>query len=107
MIKSGQDWAGIFATYDSDGSLKAPSSGPTGTLYIDGTSNAATVTITGSNPYKFSVTLPTLTAGQRVDMYITATLSSIATAAVSYTHLKLPTITTVLISWFAVSFTTQ
>ena len=82
MIKSGQDWAGIFATYDSDGSLKAPSSGPTGTLYIDGTSNAATVTITGSNPYKFSVTLPTLTAGQRVDMYITATISSIATAGI-------------------------
>ncbi len=82
MIKSGQDWAGIFATYDSDGSLKAPSSGPTGTLYIDGSSNSATVTITGSNPYKFSVTLPTLTAGQRVDMYITATISSIATAGI-------------------------
>jgi len=82
MLKSGQTWAGIFATYDSDGSLKAPSSGPTGTLYIDGTSNAATVTITGSNPYKFSVTLPTLTAGQRVDMYITATISGIATAGI-------------------------
>ncbi len=82
MLKSGQTWAGIFATYDSDGSLKAPSSGPTGTLYVDGSSNSATVTITGSNPYKFSVTLPTLTAGQRVDMYITATISGIATAGI-------------------------
>jgi len=82
MLKSGQTWAGIFVTRDADGSLKAPSSGPTGTLYIDGSSNSATVTITGSNPYKFSVTLPTLTAGQRVDMYITATISSIATAGI-------------------------
>jgi len=82
MLKSGQTWAGIFVTRDADGSLKAPSSGPTGTLYIDGSSNSATVTITGSNPYKFSVTLPSLTAGQHVDMYITATISSIATAGI-------------------------
>jgi hypothetical protein len=49
---------------------------------VDGVANGATVTITGSNPYKFAVTLPSLTAGQRVDMYITATISSIATAGV-------------------------
>jgi len=82
MLKSGQTWAGLFYTRDATGALATPSVGPTGTLYIDGTSNAATVTITGSNPYKFSVTLPTLTAGQRVDMYITATISGIATAGI-------------------------
>ena len=82
MLKSGQTWAGLFYTRDATGALATPSVGPTGTLYIDGSSDAATVTITGSNPYKFSVTLPTLTAGQRVDMYITATISSIATAGI-------------------------
>jgi len=55
---------------------------PSGVLYVDGVADGATVTITGSNPYKWSVTLPSLTAGQRVDMYITATISTIATAGI-------------------------
>jgi hypothetical protein len=46
---------------------------------VDGTSNAASVTVTGSNPYKWTVTLPALTAGQIVSMYITATIATIAT----------------------------
>jgi len=80
MIKTGQSWAGTFVTLDATGALATPSSGPAGVLYVDGTANAATVTITGSNPYKWAVTLPSLTAGQRVDMYITATIATIATA---------------------------
>ena len=79
-VKTGQDWAGTFVTLDATGALATPSSGPAGVLYVDGTANAATVTITGSNPYKWAVTLPSLTAGQRVDMYITATIATIATA---------------------------
>lgn len=79
-VKTGQTWAGLFVTLDATGALAAGT--PAGTLYVDGTSDAAEVTITGSNPYKYAVTLPTLTAGQRVDMYITATISTIATAAV-------------------------
>lgn len=81
-VKTGSAWAGTFVTLDATGALATPSSGPAGVLYVDGTANAATVTITGSNPYKWAVTLPTLTAGQRVDMYITATISSIATAGI-------------------------
>ena len=81
-VKSGGSWAGTFVTLDATGALATPSTGPAGVLYVDGASNAATVTITGSNPYKWSVTLPTLTAGQRVDMYITATISTIATAGI-------------------------
>jgi len=81
-VKTGSAWAGTFVTLDATGALATPSSGPAGVLYVDGTANAATVTITGSNPYKWAVTLPSLTAGQRVDMYITATISSIATAGV-------------------------
>jgi len=82
IVKSGSVWNGLFVTVDATGALATPSAGPTGKLYVDGVANSATVTITGSNPYKFSVTLPSLTAGQHVDMYITATISSIATAGV-------------------------
>ena len=56
MIKSGQAWAGSFVTLDATGALAAGT--PSGVLYVDGVANGATVTITGSNPYKFSVTLP-------------------------------------------------
>ena len=80
MVKTGSAWAGSFVTLDSTGALATPSSGPAGVLYVDGAANGATVTITGSNPYKWAVTLPSLTAGQRVDMYITATIATIATA---------------------------
>ena len=79
-VKTGQAWAGLFVTLDATGALAAGS--PAGVLYVDGVANAATVTITGSNPYKYAVTLPNLTAGQRVDMYITATISTIATAGI-------------------------
>lgn len=79
-VKTGSAWAGLFVTLDSTGALAAGS--PSGVLYVDGVADAATVTITGTNPYKWSVTLPALTAGQRVDMYITATISSIATAGI-------------------------
>ena len=80
MVKTGQAWAGTFVCLDATGALEAGS--PSGVLYVDGVADGATVTITGSNPYKWSVTLPSLTAGQRVDMYITATISTIATAGI-------------------------
>lgn len=82
MLKSAQTWAGVVVTRDATGALATPSVGPAGTLYVNGISNAASVTITGSNPYKWSVTLPSLTAGDICSMYITATISSVATAAV-------------------------
>jgi hypothetical protein len=78
-VKTGSAWAGSFVTLDSTGALSA-SADAAGVLYVDGVANAAAVTITGSNPYKWSVTLPSLTAGQRVDMYITGTIATIATA---------------------------
>lgn len=79
-VKTGTAWAGTFVTLDATGALATPSAGPAGVLYIDGTADAAAVTISGANPYKWAVTLPALTAGQRVDMYITATIATIATA---------------------------
>ena len=83
-VKSGQALSGLVVTKDSTGALATPSVGPAGTVYVNGVSNAATVTVTGSNPYKWSVTLPTLAAGDMVSVYITATISSVATAAVVF-----------------------
>lgn len=79
MVKSGQAIVVIEPTVDATGALAAPSAGPVGTLYVNGVANAATVTVAGTNPYTFSVTLPALTAGDVVSLYATATISSIAT----------------------------
>lgn len=81
MLKTLQVWTGTFVTLDATGALTTPSVGPVGTLYVAGVANAAAVTISGSNPYKFSVTLPALIAGQSVEMYVTATIAGIATSA--------------------------
>ena len=81
-VKSAQAWAGLFVTRDGNGTLSAATTGPVGALYVNGTVNAASVTITGSNPYKYAVTLPSLTAGDSVSMYITATVAGVATASV-------------------------
>ena len=82
MVKSGQVCADVIVCKDGTGALATPSVGPVGTLYVNGVANAATVTITGSNPYKWSVTLPSLTAGHLVAMYITATIATVATAEI-------------------------
>lgn len=84
MVKSAQALAGLIVCRDTTGALSTPTVGPTGTLYVDGVSNAASVTITGTNPYKWAVTLPTLTVGQSVQVYITATIATIATAAIVF-----------------------
>ena len=80
MLKTGQIWVGIFNTLDGDNIPTAPSVAPVGTLYVDGVANGATVTISNISTglYKFSVTLPSLTAGQSVEIYVTATVSGSA-----------------------------
>lgn len=57
---------------------------PTGALYQNGTVNAATVTVTNISGglYKAQVTMPTLAAGDEVELAITATVSSITDTAV-------------------------
>jgi hypothetical protein len=82
MVKTGQVWSGLIVCKDATGALATPSVGPAGVLYVDGTANAAAVTVSGANPFKWTCTLPTLTAGQCVSMYITATIATIATASV-------------------------
>lgn len=81
-VKTGTVWTGTFVCLDSTGALSTPSVGPVGALWLNGAANGASVTISGTNPYGWSVTIPTVTAGQRVSMYVTATIATIATAAV-------------------------
>ena len=73
-VKSGQIWRGLWlSTEPANGTLLAPGgAGGRGALYVNGVLNAAVVTIAGDNPYSWSVTLPTLSAGDRVSMLITA-----------------------------------
>lgn len=80
-VKGATAWSGAFVCKDATGALAAASVGPAGVLYVNGTANGASVTISGSNPYKWTLTLPALSAGDYVQMYITATAGGIATAA--------------------------
>ena len=82
MLKSAQEWAGLFVCENVEGALTTPTIGPVGVLYVNGVANGATVTVTGTNPYKWTVTLPTLMAGDLVSMYVTATIDGVATAEV-------------------------
>jgi hypothetical protein len=63
---------------------------PTGVLYVNGTSNAATVTVTNISAglYKAQVTMPTLSIGDEVEMAITATVSSVTDTAVVWGDTK-------------------
>jgi hypothetical protein len=81
-LKSGQQWSGLVVTKKADDTLSAASVGPVGVLYVNGVANGASVTVSGANPYKWTVTLPSLTAGDLVSMYLTATIDGIATAEV-------------------------
>lgn len=81
-VKSGGTWTGVHATLAATGALTAASVGPVGTLYLNGTANAAVVTVTGANPYKWSVTLPTLVAGDCVALYLASTVADVATGTI-------------------------
>lgn len=83
MVKSEQSWAGIFITKRADGTLMPASATPVGTLYVDGVEDEAIVTITGSNPYNWSLILPVLNTGQQVEIYITATVDGIDTGFIA------------------------
>jgi len=83
MVKSEQNWAGIFITKKADGTLMPATGMPVGKLYVDGVEDATVITIMGANPYKWSLTLPELSAGQQVQIYITATIDGIDTGFIA------------------------
>lgn len=87
-LLSGQTITKVFTTRNfSTGAAANADSLPTGTLYINGTANAATVTVTNitTGVYKAAVTLPALSPGDVVELAISATVSAVADNAVVYT----------------------
>lgn len=81
IVKTGQAVTAVFATSSpATGAATSADSTPTGTLYVNGTADAATVTVTNitTGRYKAAVTLPTLAAGDVVDIWIAATVGGIA-----------------------------
>lgn len=81
-LKTAQQWSGLIVCKDTTGALATPSAGPVGALYVNGIVNGAGVSFSGANPYKWTVTLPALAAGDIVSLYVTATIATIPTASV-------------------------
>lgn len=80
-VKSGQAVTVLFSTANASTGAAADATGtPAGTLYVNGTANGASVTVTNitTGLYKAAVTLPSLTAGDVVSIRIAATVSSVA-----------------------------
>ena len=80
-IKSGQAVTVLFATADATTGAATDATGtPVGTLYVNGTADAAEVTVTKitTGVYKAAGTLPALSAGRLVGLRIAATVSAVA-----------------------------
>ena len=80
-LKSGQSVTVLFSTANATTGAAADATGtPTGTLYVNGTANGATVTVTNitTGVYKCAVTLPSLSAGDVVSLRVAATVSAVA-----------------------------
>jgi hypothetical protein len=87
-VKSAQAVTVDFTTADpTTGAAADADSTPTATLVINGTDNAATVTVTNkaTGVYKAAVTLPTLTAGDVVSVRVAATVATVAGVGVVWT----------------------
>lgn len=90
-VRSGQSITKVFTTrVFSTGVATNADSTPTGTLYVNGTADAASVTVTNvaTGIYKAAVTLPTLAVGDVVDLRIAATVSSVADTEVIWSDTK-------------------
>lgn len=82
MVKTGASVTTEFTTAaPTTGAATDADSLPAGVLYVDGTANGATVTVTNQAPagvYSAAVTLPSLTAGQIVSVIVSATIGGVA-----------------------------
>lgn len=90
-VRSGQSITKVFTTrVFSTGVATNADSTPTGTLYVNGTADAASVTVTNvaTGIYKAAVTLPTLAVGDVVDLRIAATVSSVADTEIIWSDTK-------------------
>lgn len=81
MVKSAQTVTVVFSTSNPTSGAAADATGtPTGTLYVNGTANGATVTVTNitTGLYKAALTLPSLSAGDVVSLRVSATVAAVA-----------------------------
>lgn len=87
-VRSSQAITKVFTTrrFDTGAATNADST-PTGTLYVNGTANAATVTVTNitTGVYKAAVTLPSLSLGDVVDLRVAATVNSVTDNGIIWT----------------------
>ncbi len=80
-VRSAESVTTVFTTASfSTGALVNADSLPTGVLYLNGTANGATVTVTNitTGIYKAAVTLPTLAVNDLVSLVISATVGGVA-----------------------------
>lgn len=90
-VRSGQSIIKTFTTrVFATGVATDADSLPTGTLYVNGTADAASVTVTNITTgfYKAAVTLPTLAVGDVVDLRINATVSSVTDNGIIWSDTK-------------------
>ena len=90
-VRTGQSVTVLFTTrVFATGVGTNADSLPTGALYVNGTVDAASVTVTNISTglYRAAVTLPTLAVNDEVQIAITATVSSITDKAVIWTDTK-------------------
>lgn len=90
-VRSGQSVTVLFSTrVFATGVGTNADSTPTGTLYLNGTADGATVTVTNitTGLYKAAVTLPTLAVGDVVVIRIAATVSGVTDSAPIWTDSK-------------------
>jgi len=90
-VRTGQSITKVFTTrVFATGVATNADSTPTGTLYVNGTADAASVTVTNvaTGIYKAQVTMPTLAVGDVVDLRIAATVSSVTDTEVIWSDTK-------------------
>jgi hypothetical protein len=80
-VQSAQSVTVLFTTRNAATSTGVNADSlPVGTLYLNGTANGASVTVTNISTglYKAAVTMPTLAAGDQVELSIAATVAAIS-----------------------------
>lgn len=90
-VRTGQSITKVFTTrVFATGVATNADSTPTGTLYVNGTADAASVTVTNvaTGIYKAQVTMPTLAVGDVVDLRIAATVSSVSDGDIIWSDTK-------------------
>ncbi len=90
-VRSAQAITKVFTTRAfATGAATDATGTPTGTLYVNGTADAASVTVTNitTGLYKAAVTLPTLAVGDIVDLRINATVSAVTDNAIIWSDTK-------------------